>query len=140
MNNNNKTESQDLINRVLAETDLLQRKSIRHKKRKIVSLEKLTFKWFILRVKKILIPNLQLSAGSLENLDDVISHVIEMLDKEIERLNKTNKTKVLKIRDVETIVKLCFPEKLGDSARQFGKSAVKVYFMNYKIKPKQMDI
>ncbi|GBO32639.1 hypothetical protein AVEN_264165-1 [Araneus ventricosus] len=78
--------------------------------------EKLSFKPYILRIKKIVTPKMKLSSNALEDLDNLLSNVYEMYCSEFQLLSSHTKKKTLTAKDVESATKLCIPGKLKDNA------------------------
>ncbi|GBN18824.1 hypothetical protein AVEN_141947-1 [Araneus ventricosus] len=95
----------------------------RYRKRK-QRREELSFKPYILRVKKAKTPDMKLSSNALEDLDNLISSVYQMYCSELKRLTSLTKKKTLSIRDVETATKLCIPGKRKGNAMNFGSDCV----------------
>ncbi|GIY58337.1 hypothetical protein CEXT_691431 [Caerostris extrusa] len=58
------------------------KKSVRNVKKNVVVLRK-TYKRFILRVKKLVTPKMILGSQTLKKLDDLIVHVIDILQTEL---------------------------------------------------------
>ncbi|XP_035211808.1 histone H2B.2-like [Stegodyphus dumicola] len=109
----------------------LRKKTYKKKKvKKEPNISKTTFKRFILRIKKIIAPKIKLGAMTLDQLDDFISHALEMLDSELRTLFKLDEKKTLTSNQLESAIRLCFPKCLSDSAIEFGKTAVRVYYTN----------
>ncbi|GBL98296.1 hypothetical protein AVEN_174090-1 [Araneus ventricosus] len=86
--------------------------------------EELSFKPYILRMKKIKTPDLKLSSNALEDLDNLISNVYQMYCSDLKRLTSLTKYKTLSTKDVETATKLCIPGKRKDNAMKFGRDCV----------------
>ncbi|GBM28245.1 hypothetical protein AVEN_181317-1 [Araneus ventricosus] len=109
----------------------------RYRKRK-QRREELSFKPYILRVKKAKTPSMQLSSNALEDLDNLISSVYQMYSSELKRLTSLTKKKNLSIKDVETATKLCIPGKRKDSAMNFGRYCVNFQELGMKQTPMEV--
>ncbi|GBN89567.1 hypothetical protein AVEN_2597-1 [Araneus ventricosus] len=86
--------------------------------------EELSFKPYILRMKKTVTRNLQLSSETLEDLDNLVSNVYKMYCSELQQLSSHTKKKTLSAKDVESATKLCIPGKLKDKAMDCGKKCI----------------
>ncbi|GIX66871.1 hypothetical protein CDAR_78081 [Caerostris darwini] len=103
------------------------KKSDRNVKKNVVVLQK-TYKRFILRVKKLVAPKMILGSQTLKELDDLIVHVIDLLQTELSVLYRKYPKKTLDTQAIDTAIKMCFPTLLANSANEFGNLAVYTYF------------
>ncbi|GBN29861.1 hypothetical protein AVEN_225082-1 [Araneus ventricosus] len=86
--------------------------------------EELSFKPYILRMKKIVSPDMKLSSIALEDLDNLISNVYEIYCSELQLLSSHTKKKTLTAKDVESATKLCIPGNMKNKAMDFGRRCV----------------
>ena len=87
-----------------------------------------SFKVSILRTKRVLLSKMKLGKSTLDDMDDFIFHILEDIDKELHALHEKELGRKVSIRDLETVVKLCFPKDLGTPIAEFAKTAVGSYF------------
>ncbi|XP_055951513.1 histone H2B type 1-A-like [Argiope bruennichi] len=83
--------------------------------------EELSFKPYILRMKKLKAPDMELSSKALEDLDNLITSVFQKYFSELKLLTRLTKKKTLSINDVEAATKLCIPGKRKDNAVNYGR-------------------
>ncbi|GBN95428.1 hypothetical protein AVEN_183087-1 [Araneus ventricosus] len=86
--------------------------------------EELSFKPYILRMKKIVSPDIKLSSIALEGLDNLLSNVYQMYCSEFQLLSSHTKIKTLSDKDVESATKLCMPGNLKNKAVNNGRRCV----------------
>ncbi|GBM44501.1 hypothetical protein AVEN_48027-1 [Araneus ventricosus] len=86
--------------------------------------EELSFKTYILRMKKIVFPGLKLSSNALEDLDNLLSNIYQMYCSEFQLLSSHTKIKTLSDKDVESATKLCIPGNLKIKAMDIGRRSV----------------
>lgn len=89
-----------------------------------------SFKASILRTKKLLLSKMQLEKYTLDELDELMFHLLEIFDKELHELKRKEFRfgKTVSPRDLETVVKLCLPKGLAAPVTEFANTAVETYF------------
>ncbi|GBN19811.1 hypothetical protein AVEN_168664-1 [Araneus ventricosus] len=122
-----KIEDEPIPSTSTDDLNALQRNRKRKQRRK-----ELSFKPYILRVKKIKTPDLKLSSNALEDLDNLISDVYQLYCSELKRLTSLAKKKTLPTKEVETATKLCIPGIRKDNAMNFGRDCVNFQDLDLK--------
>ncbi|XP_042905996.1 histone H2B-like [Parasteatoda tepidariorum] len=85
-----------------------------------------SFQKYIRQVKKTLIPESKLSSMTLKELDDILTHILDRIETELQRLIRLSNSKTITTRQLEFAVRLCLPEHLGRLAANYGNSASRV--------------
>ncbi|GFY47032.1 uncharacterized protein TNIN_292271 [Trichonephila inaurata madagascariensis] len=91
---------------------------------------KLTFKSYILRVKRLIKPEMKLSTKALEDVDNLISSIYHMYCSELKRLSNHTKKKTLSLQQVEIATKLCIPGRLKNNAIEFSRGILNYALVN----------
>lgn len=84
-----------------------------------------SFKPSLKKVKKFVAPKMMLEKLTLDQMDNLIAHVLKLLGMELGTLKKSSKSKTLTLKDLETAVKLLFPKCLAKSSIEFARMAIK---------------
>ncbi|GFU09136.1 histone domain-containing protein [Trichonephila clavipes] len=90
----------------------------------------LTFKSYILRVKRLIKPEMKLSTKALEDVDNLISSIYHMYCSELTRLSNHTKKKTLSLQQVEIATKLCIPGRLKSNAIEFSRGILNYALVN----------
>lgn len=85
---------------------------------------RIPFKTSVQILKKILLPHMQLSNLTLEEIDDFLAHMLRILLKQLKTLRNIRQRKTLSIHNIDCAVKLCLPPTLYEFASTFAKNAV----------------
>lgn len=112
----------------IPESSCRTEKNRKRKSRNQNPLFRRTFKSSISRTKKVVTPALQMGNLSLQELDDFSLHITDLLQDELCLLQRKQQCKALSGRDLETVLRLRFPNILRDAASEFGKKATDKYF------------
>ncbi|GBM91764.1 hypothetical protein AVEN_145643-1 [Araneus ventricosus] len=129
---NMRTEDESTSSTSTISFNVVQQDRKRKQRRK-----ELSFKPYILKVKKTKIPNLQLSTDALDYLNNIISDIYQLYDSELKQLISHTKKKTLSIKEIENATKLCIPGKRKNKAMNYGRDCVSSQELDLKQKPLQ---